>query len=182
MNVKIRSCFNHFVISRSQLSTKLLGVTIRTRFTTGCPPISSAKIAPNCSESSRFIPKTLPTATSPSIRSTSSTSLLNREPSSSSSPFTNPELPITLPSSSPNYTCVVVGSAGSAGFLTATARASNTRAWFSELVSSSSMPGSGWACGNGSGRIVMVVEVRPAGTASSTVLPSSFLVPLSQSS
>ncbi|XP_039439132.1 uncharacterized protein LOC120420211 [Culex pipiens pallens] len=43
-------------------------------------------------------------ATSPSIRSTSSISLLNREPSSSSSPFTNPELPITLPSSSPNVT------------------------------------------------------------------------------
>ncbi|EDS28188.1 conserved hypothetical protein [Culex quinquefasciatus] len=93
---------------------------------------------------------------------------------------------------SPLHTCVVVGSAGvcnAAGFLTATARASNTRAWFSELVSSSSMPGSSWACGNGCGRIVRVVEVRPAGTASSTVLPSSpafaslvevltFLVPL----
>ncbi|EDS41051.1 26S protease regulatory subunit 6a [Culex quinquefasciatus] len=195
MNVKIRSCFNHFVISRSQLSTKLLGVTIRTRFTTGCPPnqldttiglpahIDSAGglNPPLASNRTLFTGTSFSLATSPSIRSTSSTSLLNREPSSSSSPFTNSELPITLPSSSPNYTCVVVGSAGAAGFLTATARASNTRAWLSELVSSFSMPGSGWACGNGCGRIVMVVEVRPAGTASSTVLPSSFLVPLSQS-
>ncbi|EDS44280.1 pre-mRNA splicing factor prp17 [Culex quinquefasciatus] len=68
-------------------------------------------------------------------------------------------------------------------------RAVRSATWFSELVSSFSMPGSGWVCGNGCGRIVRVVEVRPAGTASSTVLPSSpafaslvevltFLVPL----
>ncbi|EDS41867.1 26S protease regulatory subunit 6A-A [Culex quinquefasciatus] len=190
MNVKIRSCFNHFVISRSQLSTELLGVTIRTRFTTGCPSVPSRrpKSLPTVPSLRVSFPKPFPLvrpqmlshavrnatlcytstdrakapassteqsppqslfphspnqldtrvdttiglpahidsagglnpplasnrtiftgtsfslATSPSIRSTSSISLLNREPSSSSSPFTNPELPITLPSSSPNVT------------------------------------------------------------------------------
>ncbi|EDS39169.1 26S protease regulatory subunit 6a [Culex quinquefasciatus] len=185
--------------SPNQLDTRVdttIGLPAHIDFAGGLNP-------PLASNRTLFTDTSFSLATSPSIRSTSSTSLLNREPSSSSSPFTNPELPITLPSSSPNvtlfpptmvnvpspshvlcflvvilpqHTCVVVVSAGvcnAAGFLTATAQASNTRAWFSELVSSSSMPGSGWACGNGCSRIVRVVEVRPAGTASSTVLPSS---------